>query len=187
MPRFQGDGLRRVAMGLVAAAAWAVHAGTAAALPAEPPATPQATPEDTLARIQRTQVITIGHRLESVPLSYVAGERVLGYSVDLCRHLAAAIAQELQLKAWRIAYRPVTSATRFDAVEKGEIDLECGSTTNTAARRERVAFTIPHFIASSRLMVRADRPHERIEDLDGATVASTAGSTNVGSLPRRRC
>ena len=184
MPQFQGAWVRQVALALIAAAAWAGRAGTAAALAAEPQATPQATPEDTLARIQRTQVITIGHRLESVPLSYVAGERVLGYSVDLCRHLAAAIAQELQLKAWRIAYRPVTSATRFDAVEKGEIDLECGSTTNTAARRERVAFTIPHFIASSRLMVRADRPHERIEDLDGATVASTAGSTNVGSLAR---
>ncbi len=69
------------------------------------------------------------------------GGRVLGYSVDICRHLAAAIAQELGLKAWRIAYRPVTSATRFDAVERGEIDLKCGSTTNTAARRARVAFT----------------------------------------------
>jgi len=140
--------------------------------------------EDTLARIQRTQVVTIGHRAESVPLSYAVGDRVMGYSVDICRQLAAAIAQELGLKQWRIAYRQVSSANRFDAVERGEIDLECGSTTNTAARRERVAFTIPHFIASSRLLVRSDRPHERIEDLNGATVASTAGTTNVGSLAR---
>ena len=64
--------------------------------------------------------------------------------------------------------------------------MECGSTTNTAARRERVAFTIPHFIASSRLMVLASQPAERIEELNHRTVASTAGTTNIQSLAQAR-
>ena len=140
--------------------------------------------DGTLERIRERGVVTIGHRETSIPLSYVAEGLPMGYSVDVCRHVAEAIAKELALKTWRIAYKAVTSANRFDSVERGDIDLECGSTTNTTARRERVAFTIPHFIASSRLMVRSDRPFERIEDLAGRSVASTTGSTNIESLAR---
>ena len=81
-------------------------------------------------------------------------------------------------------YRQVTSADRFDAIERGDVDLECGSTTNTAERRQRVAFTIAHFIASSRLMVLSSQPWERIEDLNGQAVASTVGTTNIQSLAR---
>ena len=33
---------------------------------------------------------------------------------------------------------------------RGKADLECGSTTNNAERREKVAFTIPHFITGAR-------------------------------------
>lgn len=139
---------------------------------------------DTLDRIRERGVVTIGHRETSIPLSYVADGQPMGYSVDVCRHVAEAIARALALKTWRIAYKAVSSANRFQSVERGDIDLECGSTTNTAARRERVAFTIAHFIASSRLMVRSDRPFERIEDLAGRSVASTTGSTNIDSLAR---
>lgn len=139
---------------------------------------------DTLERIRSRGVVVIGHRDSSIPLSYVANGRALGYSVDVCHKLVDAIARHLSLPSPRIEYRPVTSATRFDAIERGEIDLECGSTTNTAQRRERVAFTIAHFIASARIMVRSSSPVERIEQLDGATVASTAGTTNVESLQK---
>ena len=139
---------------------------------------------DTLERIRSRGAVVIGHRDSSIPLSYVANGRALGYSVDVCHKLVDAIARHLSLASPRIEYRPVTSATRFDAIERGEIDLECGSTTNTAQRRERVAFTIAHFIASARIMVRSSSPVERIEQLDGATVASTAGTTNVESLQK---
>lgn len=138
----------------------------------------------TLHRIQTSNTVVIGHRESSMPMSYLANGIPMGYSVDVCKQIALAIGRQLKLRETKITYRPVTSSTRFDAVEKGEIDLECGSTTNTAARRERVAFTIAHFIASSRIIVRSDKPYERIEDLDGKAVASTVGSTNIESLAR---
>ncbi|MFZ5546922.1 MAG: amino acid ABC transporter substrate-binding protein [Pseudomonadota bacterium] len=147
-----------------------------------PPATAQASP--TLDRIRARGAIVIAHREASIPLSYLAGEQPVGYSIDLCRRLAEAVARQLGLKAWRTDYRLVTSSTRFEVIERGEADLECGSTTNTAQRRRRVAFTIPHFIAASRLMVRSAQPFERIEDLDRRTVASTRGTTNIDSLAR---
>ena len=138
--------------------------------------------DDTLGRIRSRGVITIAHREASIPLSYVADGKPVGYSIDICLKLAEAIAKQLALKSWRIDYKLVTSATRFDVLERGEADVECGSTTNTAARRERVAFTIPHFIASSRLMVRSSEPAERIEELNHRTIASTTGTTNIQSL-----
>lgn len=138
----------------------------------------------TLERIQASGVVVIGHRESSLPMSYVADGAPVGYSVDVCLRIAQALARHLQLREHQVRYRMVTSSSRFDAIEKGEVDLECGSTTNTAARRQRVAFTIAHFIASSRIVVQSAKPYERIEDLDRKTVASTAGTTNIESLAR---
>lgn len=136
----------------------------------------------TLDRIRQRGVIVIAHREASIPLSYLSQGQAVGYSVEVCQKLSEAIAKQLAMKSWHIEYKPVTPATRFEVIERGEADMECGSTTNTAARRERVAFTIPHFIATSRLMVKASKPWERIEDMEGRTIASTTGTTNIQSL-----
>ena len=34
--------------------------------------------------------------------------------------------------------------------------MECGSIANNAERREKLAFTIPHFIMGARLLLRPD-------------------------------
>ena len=128
---------------------------TALARTAEPPG-------QTLQRIQATGRVVIGHRESSLPMSYVANGVPVGYSVDVCLQIAQAIGRHLQRRDLRVDYRQVTSGNRFEAIERGDVDLECGSTTNTAARRQRVAFTIAHFIASSRIVVQSQRPFERI-------------------------
>ena len=138
----------------------------------------------TLQRIQARGVVVIGHRDSSMPMSYVADGVPMGYSVDVCHQVAQALGRYLRLRETRVEYRQVTSGTRFDAIEKGEVDLECGSTTNTAARRLRVAFTIAHFVASSRIVVLSSKPYDRIEDLEGKVVASTTGTTNIDSLAK---
>lgn len=158
---------------------WLCAAAMAAAAAAAAPAA-----GNTLQRIQASGVVVIGHRESSVPMSYIADGTPVGYSVDVCLHIAQALGRHLKLREPRVAYRMVTSGNRFDAIEKGEVDLECGSTTNTAARRQRVAFTIAHFIASSRIVVQSAKPYARIEDLDGKAVASTVGTTNIDSLAR---
>ena len=136
-------------------------------------------------RIQARGSVLIAHRDASIPMSYVADGKPVGYSIDLCQKLVEAIAQHLKMPNLRVEYVPVTSATRFEVLEKGQADMECGSTTNTAERRQRVAFTIPHFVASSRLIVLSAKPYERIEDLAGLKVASTQGTTNIKSLAQQ--
>ena len=140
--------------------------------------------QPTLERIQARGSVIIAHREASIPLSYVADGKPVGYSLDVCHKVVEAIGRHLKIKDLKVAYVQVTSATRFDVLEKGQADMECGSTTNTAARRQRVAFTIPHFIAASRIVVQSSKPYERIEDLDGKTVSSTTGTTNIDSLAR---
>ena len=183
--RAPNNGMRAAGLwlGCAAAAMGSALAQTAAPVPA-PVAQAAGAAGKTLQRIQASGVVVIGHRESSVPMSYVANGTPMGYSVDVCLQIAQAIGRHLKLREPRAAYRMVTSGNRFDAIENGQVDLECGSTTNTAARRQRVAFTIAHFIASSRIVVQSGKPYSRIEDLDGKAVASTAGTTNIDSLAR---
>ncbi|MSA98062.1 transporter substrate-binding domain-containing protein, partial [Finegoldia sp. BIOML-A5] len=98
--------------------------------------------------------LVIGIR-ETAPFSYTdENKQPLGYSVDLCMKVADAIKKELKMPAMKIQFYSVDSTTRFTALLEDKIDLECGSTTNNAERRKKVAFTIPHFFSSVRMIVQ---------------------------------
>jgi ABC-type amino acid transport substrate-binding protein len=141
---------------------------------------------DTLARIRETRTITIAHREASVPFSYLdANKKPVGYAVDLCLRIADAVKRELKLPQINIEYLPVTPVTRIAAIVDGKADLECGSTTNNAERRQQVAFTIPHFIAAARMVVRADSGIKNWSDLRGRRVVTTKGTTTVKLLNDR--
>ncbi|CAM8670449.1 HisJ ABC-type amino acid transport/signal transduction systems, periplasmic component/domain [Comamonadaceae bacterium] len=122
--------------------------------------------------------LLIGHRESSIPFSYVdADKKPVGYAVDLCLKLAEAVRKKIGAKNMQVEMVQVTSANRIAMVAEGKVDLECGSTTNNAERREKVAFTVPHFITGARLLVRANARIDRIEDLEGKKLVSTKGTT----------
>lgn len=133
--------------------------------------------ETTLQRIARSGKVVVGYRESSMPFSYVYdGKPPVGYAIDLCRRIVGAIGKQLGREV-RSVYRPVTSANRLELVAAGEVDLECGSTTNNAERRKRVAFTVPHFITATRFMVAQSSAIVGHADLHRATVVTTRGST----------
>jgi ABC-type amino acid transport substrate-binding protein len=141
---------------------------------------------DTLDTIRLTRTIHIAHRESSLPFSYLNENQVpVGYAVDLCKKIAGAVQRELKLPTLRIVYLPVTSVTRIPAIVEGKADLECGSTTNNAERRKQVAFTIPHFVATVRMLVRADSGIKNWVDLRGKTVVTTKGTTTIKLLKDR--
>jgi ABC-type amino acid transport substrate-binding protein len=143
--------------------------------------------DDTLARIRQTQTITIAHREASVPFSYIddSTKKPVGYAVDLCLRVADAIKRELKLPNLKIEFLPVTPSTRIPAIVDGKADLECGSTTNNAERRKQVAFTIPHFVATARMVVRTDSGIKNWPDLHDKRVVTTKGTTTVKLLTDR--
>ena len=148
-----------------------------------PPAPARAaTPNPVVARIQQSGVIRIAHRESSVPFSFVADGKPMGYAVDLCLKVADAVRSQLKLPQLRVEWVPVTPASRIPAIVDGKADLECGSTTNNRERREQVAFTIPHYIAGSRMLVKADSGIRKWGDLRGKTVVSTTGTTPLAML-----
>lgn len=133
--------------------------------------------ETTLQRISRSGTVVIGYRESSLPFSYLDGNKQpVGYAIDLCSRLVTALSKQVG-RELKTEYRPVTSGNRIDAVVGGQVDLECGSTTSNAERRKKVAFTVPHFIASTRFMVRTASGIAAHNDLHRATVVTTQGST----------
>ncbi|MDO8419631.1 MAG: transporter substrate-binding domain-containing protein, partial [Rubrivivax sp.] len=95
---------------------------------------------DTLARIKETGAATMGVRESSGALSYrVAEGEYAGYHVDLCRRVLADVQQRLNLPRLDIGYRVVSSQNRISLLLNGSIDIECGSTTNSAQRQKDVA------------------------------------------------
>lgn len=148
-------------------------------------ATPAAddTTSPTLRKIRDTGLITLGYRDASVPFSYLdAKRRPVGYSLDLCHQVVAAVRQRLKLPDLEVRHMLVSSATRFPLVANGTVDIECGVTTNTAERQRSVAFSLTTFVAASRLLVREDSSISSIEDLREQPVASTLATTSIQFL-----
>jgi ABC-type amino acid transport substrate-binding protein len=135
--------------------------------------------------IRDTRSISIAHRDASIPFSYLdAGQKPIGYAIDLCLKIVSAIEKELKITGLKINYLPVTSASRIATIAQGQAAMECGSTTNTAERRKQVDYTIAHFISSAKFLVRVDSGINKLEDLQGKKVASTKGTTNIKTLER---
>src|SRR5213075_506319 len=157
----------------------------AAALIGPVSSTPAFAASPVLDRIKEKGAITFAYRDDAAPFSFKdrAG-RVRGYSVDLCVRVAMAVQRELALKELKIEWLPVDAATRLDAVESGKADAECGTTTITLARMEKVDFSLPIFVDGGSVMVRANTKLTRLNDLKGKRIAFIAGTTTEQALTR---
>jgi glutamate/aspartate transport system substrate-binding protein len=137
----------------------------------------------TLKKIKDTGTITLGHRDSSIPFSYYDDrQQVVGYAMDLCNRIVAAVKDNLKLAKLDVKLNPVTSATRIPLIANGTVDLECGSTTNNLERQKQVSFTITHFVTANRFVSKKARNLKTVEDLAGKTVVSTSGTTNIKQI-----
>jgi ABC-type amino acid transport substrate-binding protein len=139
----------------------------------------------TLKKVHDTGTVVIGYRESSIPFSYLnsRGEPI-GYSIDLGRAIVDGISNELDGQTLKIKFVPVTPESRIPAVVNGEIDLECGSTTNNTQRQKEVAFSPVMFVAGTKLLAKRDSTIESFRDLSGKTVVVTAGTTNEEAMHR---
>jgi glutamate/aspartate transport system substrate-binding protein len=139
--------------------------------------------EPTLDKIARSGVITLGYRQTEPPFSYkTPSGDIIGFSMDLCRHVAADIGKHLKRDDLKIEYVLATPATRFILVKNGTIDIECAATTNNAERRKTVEFSYPDFLTATQFVTRRSDGITSIEDLTGRTVTSASGTVNIDQL-----
>jgi len=134
---------------------------------------------DTMAKIRETRTIVLGVREAARPFSFVnAQKQSVGYSVDLCLNAVDEIKRELKLNDIKVQYKLVTGPERIPKLLAGEIDLECGSTTNTKARQEKVDFSYTFFVAAMRVLTPKDLQVEAVKDLNGLPIALSKGTTS---------
>ncbi len=169
-------------MTVLAWLAFAFAALAPSALAAAPAAWPDALSERA-ARIKSTGVVRIGYRDAIVPFAFLGpGGVPTGYSIDLCRAIVDALADDLGVARLGIDFVRVTAQDRIERVATGDVDLECGATTITAARAERVAFSPVVFVSGTRIAVPRASKVRGVGDLRGRRVAVVAGSTNEAAM-----
>lgn len=164
--------------------------------PVERPECPECTPCPEVAECPECPVIpAAGERLETV----IARERLvcgvhtsllgfgyldesgrnIGFDVDLCRAVAAAIFNDPEA----VEFVPLTAAERGPALQTGEVDMLSRNMTWTSSREAQWGhFTWIMFYDGQGMMVRADSGATTLEDLDGATVCVTTGTTTELNL-----
>jgi glutamate/aspartate transport system substrate-binding protein len=136
----------------------------------------------TLQKIKNSGAIRLGYRENSVPFAFLADGHPAGYSIDLCNAIVEAVGAALGGGGVRVDYRPVTPQNRFSLLISGDIDLECGSSTNSSERREQVAFSPVIFVTGTELLVKRASRINGLRDLKRKTVVVTAGTTNAAAV-----
>ncbi|MYZ53109.1 amino acid ABC transporter substrate-binding protein [Malikia spinosa] len=137
---------------------------------------------DTLAKIKGSGSVTLGVR-ESSGLGFTLGNgKYVGFHTEMGERVAADLQKQLGLTKLELKYQPVTSQNRIPLLQNGTVDLECGSTTNNAARQKDVAFAVTTYVEEVGIAVRTNSNVHQVKDLNGKSVATTTGTTSVQTL-----
>ena len=137
----------------------------------------------TLKRIADTGQMNLGFREAEPPMSFrgESGSQV-GYSIDLCDHIVAAVKRKLGKSDITVNYVPVTAESRFTSIASGSIDILCGATTKTLGRSERVGFTQLTFATGASLLSLIETKVANVLALKGKRVAVVSNTTTIEVL-----
>jgi glutamate/aspartate transport system substrate-binding protein len=137
-------------------------------------------PGPTLQKIKEAGTITIGHRDSSVPFSYLDdSQKPIGFSLELCGLVVAKIKAKLGLADLKMAYQAVNSSNRIPLVKNGTVDIECGSTANTIARQQEVAYSVIFYAPQFKWISLKSAGVKSTDDLKGKTVVVTQGTNTA--------
>lgn len=138
---------------------------------------------DTLAKIKRTGTITIAYSPSALPFSFKdeAGKPA-GYSVDVCRRIVAGLQSKLQVPALKTRWVAGNTPGRLKVVAEGKADIECGTTTVTLSRQEKVGFSNFIFVELGGVLVKSDAGIDRLTHLDDRKIAVIPGTTTEKRL-----
>ena len=136
--------------------------------------------QDILGTVLDRGKVICGSRTDLLGFGYLdENGRNVGFDVDLCRAVAAALFNDAEA----VEFVPLTAAERGPALQTGEIDILSRNVTWTSSRDAQWGnFTIVMFYDGQGMMVRKDSGFTTLEDLDGATVCVTTGTTTEMNL-----
>jgi ABC-type amino acid transport substrate-binding protein len=136
-----------------------------------------------LQRINDTGQMNLGFRDSEPPMSFKnQSGKAVGYSIDLCDHIVAAVKQKLGRPDISVNYVPVTAENRFKSIASANIDILCGATTKTLDRSEHVGFTQLTFATGASLLSLEASKVPNVLSLKGKRVAVVSNTTTIEAL-----
>lgn len=135
---------------------------------------------ETLQAILARGKVVCGVHTELLGFGYLdENGRNIGFDIDLCRAIAAAVLGDAEA----IEAVPITAADRGPVLQTGEVDVVTRNMTWTSKRdAEWGNFTWITFYDGQGFLVRADSGITSLEDMGGATVCVTTGTTTERNL-----
>lgn len=123
--------------------------------------------------------ITIGIKYDQPGLGMQVGDAYEGFDVDVARY----VANELGYSDSQINFMESPSAQRETLIQSGQVDLIFATYSITDARKEKVDFAGPYFVAGQDILVRADDTAiNGPDDLEGKRLCSVVGSTSAQKI-----
>jgi len=102
-----------------------------------------------------------------------------GLDADYCRAVAAAVLGDPA----KVKFVPMTAATRFTALQSGEIDVLLRNSTETYLRDVGIGLTaLPvNFYDGQGFVVKKESGVKSVSELNGATICMAQGTTHEGN------
>lgn len=134
----------------------------------------------TMARIKEAGSVKVGVKKDQpgFGLANPTTGDIEGFDVEIAKLIAAAIDP-----AVKVEFVESVSAVREEYIEKNTVDFVVATYTINDARKARVDFAGPYFVARQDIMVKKDNTTiKSVDDLDGKNVCTVTGSTSEKNL-----
>ena len=128
------------------------------------------------------KALKIGIKFDQPGLGLKQGSEFTGLDVDVAKY----VAKELGTAEGDIQFVQAPSAQRETLIETGQVDMVVATYSITDARKEKVSFAGPYFIAGQDLLVKADNTDITGPDsLEGKKLCSVTGSTSAQKVKEK--
>lgn len=125
--------------------------------------------------------LKIGIKFDQPGMGLKEGYRYTGMDVEVARYVAG----KLGVPEDRITWVQAPSSQRETLISTGQVDFIVGTYSITEARKKKISFAGPYFIAGQDLLVRADSPIKGTDDLAGRKLCSVTGSTSAQQIAKK--
>jgi len=120
--------------------------------------------------------LKIGIKFDQPGMGLKKGSEYSGFDVEVAKY----VAKELGTSEDNITWVQAPSAQRETLIQTAQVDFVVATYSITDARKEKVSFAGPYFIAGQDLLVRSDDSTITGPDsLDGKKLCSVTGSTSA--------
>ncbi|HRL50223.1 MAG TPA: glutamate ABC transporter substrate-binding protein [Propioniciclava sp.] len=118
--------------------------------------------------------VTIGIKFDQPGLGLKVGEAYQGFDVEVANYVAK------ELGYTEVEFKEAPSAQRETLIESEQVKMVVATYSITDARKQRISFAGPYFIAGQDLLVRADNTDiTGPASLNGKKLCSVTGSTSA--------